>query len=409
MRTPVTITLLTLALLSNCSLEQRLDAVSANIHKQFADAQSWDKLPMRVISWEQAVAMVKRCNASLADAQSTIEEAERESLSIYTDMIPGVSYYGYFTKSINQLSNNISANDLSSNVNVTFSIPTLTQVPYRVYAAKARTFAAIKAKEGKERELESQLYALVRRREIELEIRELATTNPDLTEQDKLLANKTYISDDAAHWQKMGEILGDFSARWVILPSSAPHVSWSSYEPRMNKLDDLVVCAYALRLEQARLNQYSIALQYLPTINTSLYSPSLFSSSGGTYQGTFLSGEDTRLNLSLSYSLDTRLSTWNSYKRSKDQYEKAKREVATGIIEHKNKLATLKESVKEYNNWRSYMQKRIDYLQKQPVSSAEELITRDRTIYDMKKELLTQAQSAVESEAAVVLEYGLIK
>ncbi|MBR3945258.1 MAG: hypothetical protein IKK15_09215, partial [Akkermansia sp.] len=79
------------------------------------------------------------------------------------------------------------------------------------------------------------------------------------------------------------------------------------------------------------------------------------------------------------------------------------------IIEHKNKLATLKESVKEYNNWRSYMQKRIDYLQKQPVSSAEELITRDRTIYDMKKELLTQAQSAVESEAAVILEYGLIK
>ena len=55
------------------------------------------------------------------------------------------------------------------------------------------------------------------------------------------------------------------------------------------------------------------------------------------------------------------------------------------------------------------MQKRIDYLQKQPVSSAEELITRDRTIYDMKKELLSQAQSAVESEAAVILEYGLIK
>ncbi|MBQ4594234.1 MAG: hypothetical protein IJA81_06355 [Akkermansia sp.] len=409
MRTPVTITLLTLALLSNCSLEQRLDSVSANIHKQFADAQSWDKLPMRVISWEQAVAMVKRCNASLADAQNAIDEAERESLSIYTDMIPGVSYYGYFTKSINQLSNNISANDLSTNVNVTFSIPTLTQVPYRVYAAKARTFAAVKAKEGKERELESQLYALVRRRELELEIRDLATTNPDLTEQDKLLAHKTHITEDATHWQKMSEILGDFSARWVILPSSAPRISWHTYESRMNKLDDLVVCSYALRLEQARLNQYSIALQYLPTINTSLYSPSLFSSSGGTYQGTFLSGEDTRLNLSLSYSLDTRLSTWNNYKRSKDQYEKAKREVTAGIIEHKNKLATLKESVKEYNNWRSYMQKRIDYLQKQPVSSAEELITRDRTIYDMKKELLSQAQSAVESEAAVILEYGLIK
>ncbi len=409
MRVPVTIVLLSCALLNNCSLEQRLDTVAANIHRQFEDAESWDKLPLRVISWEQAIAMMMRCNASVKDAQSMIEEAERESLSVYTEMIPGLSYYGYFTKSIEQLSNNVSANDLSSNINVTFSIPTLSQVPYRVYAAKARTYAAIKAKEGKERELIAQVYALVRNRELDLKLRDLSQTNPDLTEQDKLLANKNDITADAAHWQKMSELLGDYSARWQILPSSAPKISWGKYEPRMNKLDDLVVCMYALRLEQARLSQYQTALRYFPTINTSLYSPSLFSSSGGTYQGTFLSGEDTRLNLSLSYSLDTQLSNWNSYKRGKAQYEKAQREVAAGIIEHKNKLATLKASVREYNNWRSYMEKRIDYLRHQPAATAEELIARDRAIYDMKKELINQEKAAVESEAAMVLEYGLIR
>ena len=111
MRVPVTIVLLSCALLNNCSLEQRLDTVAANIHRQFEDAESWDKLPLRVISWEQAIAMMMRCNASVKDAQSMIEEAERESLSVYTDMIPGLSYYGYFTKSIEQLSNNVSAND----------------------------------------------------------------------------------------------------------------------------------------------------------------------------------------------------------------------------------------------------------------------------------------------------------
>lgn len=409
MRVPVTIVLLSCALLNNCSLEQRLDTVAANIHRQFEDAESWDKLPLRVISWEQAIAMMMRCNASVKDAQSMIEEAERESLSVYTEMIPGLSYYGYFTKSIEQLSNNVSANDLSSNINVTFSIPTLSQVPYRVYAAKARTYAAIKAKEGKERELIAQVYALVRNRELDLKLRDLSQTNPDLTEQDKLLANKNDITADAAHWQKMSELLGDYSARWQILPSSAPKISWGKYEPRMNKLDDLVVCMYALRLEQARLSQYQTALRYFPTINTSLYSPSLFSSSGGTYQGTFLSGEDTRLNLSLSYSLDTQLSNWNSYKRGKAQYEKAQREVAAGIIEHKNKLSTLKASVREYNNWRSYMEKRIDYLRHQPAATAEELIARDRAIYDMKKELINQEKAAVESEAAMVLEYGLIR
>lgn len=409
MRVPVTISLLPIVLLSACSLEQRLDTVSENLHKQYADAKEWDQLPLRIISWEQAVAMMMRCNTELADAQSAIEEAERDSLSIYTDMIPGVSYYGYFTKNIKSLSDDISANDLSSNVNITFAIPTLTQVPYRVYAAKAKTFAAIKAREGKERELVAKLYTLVHTRRLQLEARALESTNPNATEQDKLLSKKNHLAEDAAHWQQMSELLGDYSARWQILPSSAPKVQWADYEPRLNRLDDLVVCAYALRLEQARLAQYQIALQYLPTINTSLYSPSLFSSSGGTYEGTFLSGEDTRINLNLSYSLDTNLSVWNNYQRNKDQFEKVKRQVQTGLVEHKNKIATLKTSVREYHNWRSYMQKRIAYLQKMPVSSAEELISRDSTIYEMQLELIKQAQSAVESEAAIILEYGLMK
>lgn len=406
MRVSSSVFLLSFLLLSGCSIEQRLDATSALINKQFADAKSWDELPLRVVSWEQAVAMMLRGNAAIKDTESSIEEAERDSLSIYTDMIPGVSYYGYFTKSIKQLSNSVSADDLNTNINVTFSVPTLTQVPYRVYAAKAKTYAAIKAKEGKERELISKLYALVRTRSLDLRLRELENTNPDLTEQDKLRTKQTNVTADADHWKQMADLLGDYSARWQILASSAPRVRFSRYLHRLNKLDDLVVCSYALRLEQARLAQYQVALQYLPTINTSLYSPSLFSSSGGTYQGTFLDGEDTKLNLSLSYSLDTKLSVWNSYKRNKDNYEKVKNEVAVGIIEHKNKLATLKASVKEYNNWKSYMEKRIDYVKKQPVNTADALINRDRTVYEMQKELLVQEKSAVESEAAVLLEYG---
>ncbi|MDO4528721.1 MAG: TolC family protein, partial [bacterium] len=297
MRVSSSVFLLSLLLLSGCSIEQRLDSTSALINKQFADAKSWDELPLRVVSWEQAVAMMLRGNASIKETQSAIEEAERDSLSIYTDMIPGVSYYGYFTKSIKQLSNSLTADDLNTNINVTFSVPTLTQVPYRVYAAKAKTYAAIKAKEGKERELISKLYALVRTRSLDLRLRELENTNPDLTEQDKLRTKQTNVTADADHWKQMADLLGDYSARWQILPSSAPRVRFSRYLHRLSKLDDLVVCSYALRLEQARMAQYQVALQYLPTINTSLYSPSLFSSTGGTYQGTFLDGEDTKLNL----------------------------------------------------------------------------------------------------------------
>lgn len=209
MRAHVTATLLILPLISGCSLDQRLDKVAADIHQRFADAKSWEQLPLRVISWQQALAMMHRCNDSLKSLDSQIEEAERDSLSVYTDMIPGISYYGYFTKSIKQLSDQLSANDMQSNVNITFSLPSLTQVPYRVYAAKARTYSAIKAKEGKERECVAQLYNAVHARALDLQLRELEETNPDLTEQQRLLNGRNELTADAEHWKKMCTLLGD--------------------------------------------------------------------------------------------------------------------------------------------------------------------------------------------------------
>lgn len=395
--------------LTGCSLQQRLDSTAAKVHKRFEDAKAWESLPVRTISWEQAVAMMNRNNAELINARNDIEQKERDELSIYTNMIPGLSYYGYFTKTIEDLSGQFSAKDVNSNVNVTFSLPTLTQVPYRVYANKAQTYGAVKAYEGKQRECISKLYHECRTRSVRLRMRALEDEQKDTPEEDRMLAARDRATDDAQHWLKMAALLGDYSARWQILPQSLPSVQWSRYESRMGRLDDLVVCQYVLRLEQARMSQYGIALRYLPTINTSLYSPSLFSSSGGTYQGSFLSGEDTRLNLSLSYSLDTHMDNWYSYKRSKDNYEKVCREVAVGVTDHKNKLQTLRSSVKEYFNWRSYMHKRIEYLENQPVDSADALIQRSKTLYEMRRELLNQELQSVESEAAVILEYGLLK
>ena len=364
----------------------------------------WDELPLRVISWEQAVAMMKKNNADLLDAESSIRKAEREATSAYTDMIPGLSYYSYFTRSINSLSDAISPDDISTRINMTFSVPTLTQVPYRVYAAKARAFAAIKAKEGKQRELESRLYKIVRLHDIEARIKAHEAKQPNQKSE-----SPAYIANEETdkHWKSVAEILGNYEARWQILPSSAPRVRWSDYWHKLDTLDPLVVCHFALKLEQARMAQYSVALSYLPTINTSLYSPSLFSSSGGTYEGTFLDGEDTRINLSISYSLDTQLRTWNQYENSKDRFESTKRKVAVDMIDHKNKMHKLRESIRLYNNWRKYMQKRMDFVRSTPVSTSTEFLAKEKALHEMQLELLNQEKASVDSEAAVVLEYGM--
>ncbi len=394
--------------LQGCSLSEHLARVTAKVEGQYEAVKTWEELPVRTISWQQAIAIMRRNNTELSRAQAAIDKAEREELSVYTDLIPQVSYYGYFNKTLDSLTRSWSQDDLTSNINVHFSIPTLTQVPYRVYASHATAFGAVKAKEGRERELISKLYQAVRKREIAQKRAALEERSADPAEGSTAaspLSDKG--SADAEYWKSMANLLGDTSARWQILAESMPHIRWADYEKRLDRLDPLVVCKFALQLEQARMKQYSVALQYLPTINTNLYSPSLFSSTGGTYSGTFLDTKDTRLNMSISYQLDTQLRTWNNYKDNKDAYELAKKEVAAALMDHKVKVQTLRKSVSEYEAWRSYMHKRMDFLRNSPAPTAAEFIEQSQAIQAMEKELISQEERAIESEAALVLEYGM--
>lgn len=394
--------------LTGCSLQEHLARTESRLEKQYAEARTWEHLPLRTISWEQALAILRRSNTDLLSAQQQIDRAERETLSVYTDLIPSVTYYGYANRAVADLTQRWSRNDLRDDLNVNFSIPTLTQVPYRVYAAQAQAYAATKAKEGKERELISQLYQNIRRRELALRSKELeerlkepqaanAAPAPSLKQQ----------ADETSHWADTAKLLGDYSARWNILPETMPHLRWQTYRDRLDTLDPLIVCQFALKLEQARLAQYGVAMQYLPTIYTSLYSPSLFSSTGGNYSGTFLDSHDTKLNLGINYQLDTRLSNWQRYQDSQDNYERTKLEVAAAIIEHKDKIATLRRSMDDYTAWRSFMTKRADYLRTAPAETAADYIAHQKELADMEREELRQEEQGVETEAAFILEYGM--
>lgn len=396
-----------LMLLCACSVKRHLARVQENVVEMYEETRGWEKLPLRSITWNQAISMLSKNNMQILEAESSIHQAERDSLSVYTEMIPGLSYYGYITRALSELSAPVNSEEMSSSINVTFSVPALTRVPYRVYSAKVRTIAAMKAKEGRYREAVSRLYKLVREREIEERRRELMSNAPKDAEPAYAKTEIERVDADQQYWRDVARILGRRDARWKILPDSMPHIKWSEYEKRLDRLSELVVCQYAMRLEQARMAQYGVALQYLPTINTSIYSPSLFSSSGGIYQGAFLDMDDTKLNLSISYSVDTTLYNWDTYKTSKEHYEREKIKVADELMDHRARMQKLRQSMGEYHNWRSYMMKHIAYLSNFAPSGAEEFITRSSSIFGMRKELLDQEKNSVEAEAAVVLEYGM--
>ena len=216
------------------------------------------------------------------------------------------------------------------------------------------------------------------------------------------------LNADATYWQEVGDLLGDRSARWLILPSTCPKVSWRKYKGKLGQLDPLVVCQYALTIERARLAQYSVMLNYLPTINTSIYSPSLFSSYGGTYQGTFLNKDDTKINLSIGYTLDTQLRNWNNYKQNREKYEATCVTVSNELMDRKNKLRILRRSVEEYDTWCSFMRKKMDFIKSSSAPHAEDYVQRASTLKDMQLELLRQEESSIETECSLILEYGIL-
>lgn len=395
------------ATLVSCSLEERLATTEASVQRKFDSLKSWEDLPLRKISWQQALAMIDANNTEIRRAKSSISSAERSARSVYTDLIPGVSYYTYFNNTIDDWIKGSTSDGANTNLNVTFSVPTLTQIPYRVYSTQATLYAAEKSLEGKHRECAVRLYKAIRKQEVSERIKKLndqTSYNLKKTSKDR----SDDIEREATFWQEMATVLGNRDARWYIDPSTMPRVKWADYKEKVKTLDPLVLCEFAMKIEQARLRQFSVALTYLPTVNTNLSSPSLFTSSGGTYSGTFLDSGDTYLNLNISYTFDTDLSTWNSYKTNQENFELTCLEVTEALADRRVKLKTLMRSVEDYAAWLSYMEKRIAYERRIPLDMSESYLDQNKKLIEMEREVLTQEMQAIESEVALASEYGFV-
>ena len=81
--------------------------------------------------------------------------------------------------------------------------------------------------------------------------------------------------------------------------------------------------------------------------------------------------------------------------------------MANRLVDYKQKLHALRASMDEYTAWKSYMNKQMKHLRQAPAANADEFIQAETTLLSMEQELLTQEEAAVESEAALILQYGL--
>ena len=61
----------------------------------------------------------------------------------------------------------------------------------------------------------------------------------------------------------------------------------------------------------------------------------------------------------------------------------------------------------DYYTWRSFMHKRMEHLRTATATNAAEFLENAENLHNMQEELLNQESAVVESEAALILQYGL--
>ncbi len=97
----------------------------------------------RKISWHQALAMMMERNIDLKKSEQSLKTTKRSVINVFTQIIPGVNLDWMLTKELSDLAK-VTASDVEYNTNILFNMPSLTQIPFDYYSAKAAVYTAEK-------------------------------------------------------------------------------------------------------------------------------------------------------------------------------------------------------------------------------------------------------------------------
>lgn len=370
----------------------------------------WEQLPKKEISWDQAMALMMEGNLDLKRTEQSLKTTKRAVVNVFTQIIPGVNLDWMLTKELSELTR-VTADDVEYNTNILFNMPSLTQVPFDYYSAKAAVYTAEKTLEMKKRELVSKLYRQV-----------LAYQNARISYRNQL-SSLPYDDDGVQKrkidrdWEKglseisqgFATLFGSMNARWLVKPETMPRLDWDRYRSASRRLDLLVVTMVAMELEGARLQVMNAKMKFFPSVDVNFYSPTLFSSTGGTYQGFFAGGGDMQVNMSLREELDTRLTAWFQYKSAKENHDLMLKRVLMDLQQRRIKVAALLESQRRFELWKKVLLKEIEFKKSRLSLSGDEYLEQRKDLKTMYENLDSEAAKNSEVEAALIMEYGWLK
>lgn len=396
--------------MTSCSVDRHMEEKTREMMKQIDSEPHWEQLPERTISWDSALKMMMDNNLDLKDSQLNLQQAEWSVTRVFTQIIPGVNLDLMLTRDISALSS-VSTKDVEYNTNILFNMPSLTQVPFDYYAAKASVYASKSILAMKKRELFAQLYRQVLLYDNALRSRKNALESlpydDDGTQRAKLDREWQKTRKDLS--KAFAVLFGDLNAQWFVAPSTLPRINWPAYRKACRKLDFLVVSIMAMELEASRLGVLNVKMRFFPSMDINFYSPSLFTGSGGTYEGFFAGGGDMKVNMSLREQLDTRLDVWNQYRNARENHRILEKKMRMRLLDRRDKVEALIKSRDEFEGWRSYYRKKAVFLKNHLAFSGEEYLQQRKELQSIYHDLDAESAKNADVEAALIMEYGWLK
>lgn len=394
-----------LLLQTGCSLSKRMDSARQDLMNEYQAMPEWNTLPQKRISWQQAVAMLEH-NVEMQQARLRINKTRRECERVYRDLIPLLDLGYYYNSALLKSADNYSTNS-SFNVNTIFSIPALTQLPMDHYCRALEHFKAEKELELKRRELLAKLWQYFNEGLLEQQLRAMEEATPANQAADLQLRNRERELRERERSQKICQLLNNYSARWILMPETAPKINWQQYRKLAKVPDELTQTQMALTLEAARLSKLGVGLQYLPNVHLNFYSPALFSVTGGTTEGFLNGADDVRINLNIYSQIDTRLDIWSQWAEAEENHKLVEQELTQQMYEYRNKMELLLDSWKTYDDWMHSTQAYIAFRRSQGACDAQSVQEIHQEDLALQKELLDQAKKNLERECALIQEYGI--
>lgn len=394
----------------SCSVEKHMAEKTREVIREMDSLPSWDRLPRKEISWDQAWNIVMAQNLDLKRSEQSVKSAKRAVTAVFTQFIPGVNLDWMLTKELSELAN-VSGDDMEYNTNILFNMPSLTKIPFDYYSAKASEYTARKSVEMKKRELLSKLYRQVTLYQNALsnyrnQLKELPYDD-DGTQRRKI--EEGWEKSFSEISQGFAGLLGNMEAQWTVNPATMPRINWNSYKKAAKGLDVLMVTMVALELEASRLQVLNAKMNFFPSVDINFYSPSLFTRTGGTYEGFFAGGGDMQVNMSLREELDTRLTNWFQYKSAKENHEMMQKKVRMDLQLRRIKISALMESRRRFEVWKNVILKEIDFKKSRLSVSGEEYLEQREELRKMYADLDSETTKNADVEAALIMEYGWLR